>query len=158
MLVYKTGEVVLSLPSFVSSLQERMILEKYQNWLYDHFKDQKDPHNSRLDRRKDYLEKKEVARRMIREGVEHFNHFYGLSVKRIAVRDQRTRWGSCSQKGNLNFNYRLIYLPKNLFDYIIVHELCHLQEMNHSPKFWELVAKTIPDHKQRRRELKKYSI
>jgi len=68
----------------------------------------------------------------------------------------RSRWGSCSVSGNLNFNYKLIHLPEDIAEYIVAHELCHLAEFNHSKKFWELVSKTIPDHKLRRKRLKKY--
>jgi predicted metal-dependent hydrolase len=68
---------------------------------------------------------------------------------------QKSRWGSCSRKKNLNFNYKLIQLPLELADYIVVHELCHLQEFNHGQGFWNLVGETIPDYKARRDELRK---
>jgi len=78
-----------------------------------------------------------------------------LEFKRVAIRNQKSRWGSCSSQKNLNFNYRLCLLPSDIAEYIIVHELCHLQEMNHSVKFWRLVEKTIPDYKFRQKRLKK---
>lgn len=87
--------------------------------------------------------------------VAHFNSFYGFSVGRISIRDTKTRWGSCSKRGNLNFNYKILFLPAHLADYIVVHELCHLQEFNHSQNFWALVAKIFPNHKAMRAELKK---
>jgi len=87
--------------------------------------------------------------------VEYFNAMYGLRCNRITIRNQKTRWGSCSRKGNLNFNYKIALLPQRLADYIIVHELCHLGEFNHSRKFWALVAQTMPDHVDLRKELKK---
>jgi predicted metal-dependent hydrolase len=67
---------------------------------------------------------------------------------------QRSRWGSCSRKGNLNFNYKLIQLPQELADYIVVHELCHLKQFNHSHAFWNLIAETIPNHIELRKILK----
>ncbi len=87
--------------------------------------------------------------------AEHNAH-YALSFNKVAIRNQRTRWGSCSKKGNLNFHYRITELPESLADYLIVHELCHLAELNHSKKFWALVGETIPDHKVRRKALARH--
>jgi predicted metal-dependent hydrolase len=79
--------------------------------------------------------------------LEHYNQHYQLQYNRVAIRNTRSRWGSCSSKKNLNFNYRILFLEPELQDYLIVHELCHLQEMNHAPQFWTLVAEQIPDYK-----------
>lgn len=86
--------------------------------------------------------------------IEYFNKVYNFKFYTIRIKDASTRWGSCSSKGNLNFNYRIALLPEKISDYIIVHELCHLGEFNHSQKFWDLVAKTVPDYMQIRAELK----
>lgn len=108
--------------------------------------------------RQDYLARKEEARSLVMERLEHFNRFYNLIYKRVSVRQQRTRWGSCSRKGNLNFNYRLLDLPAEIADYIIVHELCHLKEFNHSRNFWNLVAESLPDYAARRARLQQKPI
>ncbi len=76
------------------------------------------------------------------------------AVNRIAVRSQKTRWGSCSSKGNLNFNWHLVIAPLEILDYIVVHELCHLAYLNHSRQFWQLVEAILPDYPQRRNWLK----
>ncbi len=94
--------------------------------------------------RKAYELHKEAARAKVHARLAYFGQRYGVSWNRVAIRDQRRRWGSCSSRGNLNFNYRLIFLPDHLFDYIIIHELCHLVEMNHGPRFWALVAQECP--------------
>jgi hypothetical protein len=91
---------------------------------------------------------------LIHERLTHWSAFYNLTYNRVAIRDQGTRWGSCSKKGNLNFNYRLAFLKGELLDYVIVHELCHLLEFNHGPDFWNHVERAIPDYRERRAELK----
>lgn len=80
---------------------------------------------------------------------------YGFIVNRISIRGQKTRWGSCSRGNNLSFNFRLMAYNRDIIDYVIVHELCHTKEMNHSRRFWDLVEKIIPDYKVLRKELKK---
>lgn len=104
--------------------------------------------------RKLYLAHKEAARALIHERVRHFNAYYKLPIGRIAVRNQRSRWGSCSRKGNLNFNYKLVFLSPELRDYVVVHEICHVKEFNHGRGFWALVAETIPNWKQLRKVLR----
>ena len=103
---------------------------------------------------KHYVANKEAARQLTHERLLHFNQHYNLAWNRVAIRNQRRCWGSCSAKGNLNFSYKLLLLPPHLCDYIIVHELCHLKELNHGPQFWKLVAETVPDYKLRIKELK----
>lgn len=76
------------------------------------------------------------------------------AVNRITIRSQKTRWGSCSSKGNLNFNWRLLMAPLEILDYVVVHELCHLAYLNHSPQFWQLVGDILPDYSQCRRWLR----
>jgi len=86
--------------------------------------------------------------------AQYLNQHYRFSYQKISIRDQKTRWGSCSKKGNLSFSYKIALLPEHLADYIIVHELCHLGSFDHSKNFWELVAKTVPNHKILRKELR----
>jgi len=103
-----------------------------------------------------YIQAVKVARALATERVKHFNAHYGVRYTSISIRKQRTRWGSASTRGTLSFNYRIVHLPPELVDYIIVHELCHLTEMNHSHRFWARVAETIPDWKERRKALRRY--
>jgi predicted metal-dependent hydrolase len=86
--------------------------------------------------------------------VEHFAAILGVTYGGITIRNQRTRWGSCSSIGNLNFNCLLMLTPVEIQDYVIVHELCHRIEMNHSKRFWQLVESAMPDYKARRKWLK----
>lgn len=104
---------------------------------------------------RDYRKHKEAARAVILEKIKRYNEIYKYRLGRISIRNQRTRWGSCSKSGNLNFNYKILLLEELLVDYIVVHELCHLQELNHSKKFWNLVAHVFPNYKQIRNELRR---
>jgi predicted metal-dependent hydrolase len=94
------------------------------------------------------------ARRAVRELVtmlaEEEAEPLGVSYRRIQVRDQRTRWGSCSTTGTLSFNWRLVLAPFDVLDYVVVHELCHLVEPNHSRRFWKLVERRRPDWRAQR--------
>ncbi|MCD5381422.1 MAG: M48 family metallopeptidase [Candidatus Pacebacteria bacterium] len=96
---------------------------------------------------KHYVEHKESARQVVLERLQYFNQHYSLEWKRVAIRNQRRCWGSCTSLKNLNFNYKILLLPPHLRDYIIVHELCHLVELNHRQPFWELVGQMIPEYK-----------
>lgn len=95
---------------------------------------------------KHFEEHREVARELTLARLRHFNQYYKLSWNRVAIRNQRRRWGSCSSLGNLNFNYKIILLPPHLQDYIIVHELCHLRHLHHGMEFWDLVAEQVPNY------------
>jgi predicted metal-dependent hydrolase len=108
--------------------------------------------------KRDYDIHKESARVLVHRKLEQWNAHYRFAYKRVAIRNQKTRWGSCSTRGNLNFHYRILMLPEALQDYIIVHELCHLTHFNHSKKFWELVAEVVPDHALRRKSLHAHAI
>ena len=97
---------------------------------------------------------KKQARALLTERVEFFAQAQGLKVKKIRISSARTRWGSCSAKGTLSFTWRLVMAPPDVIDYVVVHELCHLKELNHSKAFWAQVEKILPDYKQRRKWLK----
>jgi predicted metal-dependent hydrolase len=96
-----------------------------------------------------YFIHKEAARKLIAGRLEYYNQFYNLTYHRVAIKDQRRCWGSCSSKGNLNFSYKLLFLPACLRDYVILHELCHLRVLNHSADFWNTMAPVMPDYKER---------
>lgn len=105
-----------------------------------------------------YQAHKTHARAVINERVRHFADMHAFLYGRITIRNQRRRWGSCSKRGNLNFNYRLIFLPTHLMDYVVVHELCHLREFNHSPAFWKEVESILPEYRSHKKELQQMSI
>ncbi len=153
--VYCDGRIVVTTPWWANeTLAEKFIREKAV-WLtrkIAFFKEHK-IQIVKKGTRSEYLKYKEITRALVNDRIRHFNLFYGFRFKAVNIKNQKTRWGSCSKKGNLNFNYKLSLLAPHLADYIIVHELCHLAEFNHSKRFWDLVAKTIPEHKKLRKEL-----
>lgn len=152
------GKVKVTKPRGVSNIYtENFVLDKF-DWIVNSVeKINKRPQKLLAHfSAKDFKEYKKEAEKFVNARVEYFNQFYKYEVNNIKVRNQSSRWGSASVKKNLNFNYKIIFLPQELQDYIIVHELCHLKEMNHGKGFWNLVALQIPDHKIRRKKIYAY--
>ena len=154
----RDGEVVVTMPWRLPKFVAEKFVESKKGWIEEKLKEQKLRPKKLLSQYsvKDFNEHKERALTFVLDRVKHFNTFYGFEIGDITIRNQKSRWGSCSSKKNLNFNYKIILLPLALADYIIVHELCHLQEMNHGKNFWDLVAKQIEDYKERVKNLKRF--
>jgi predicted metal-dependent hydrolase len=154
--IYPNGTCAVTTPVyFDQKLIEKFLIEK-SAWIFKKFEYFSNFHQSTLpaNSKTDYKKYKQSVLNLVNSRLNYFNQFYVLTWNRISIRNSKTRWGSCSRKGNLNFSYRLHFVPIELLDYVIVHELSHLKEFNHSIKFWQLVSKTIPDYKQRRKQLK----
>ena len=94
------------------------------------------------------------ARKIFTERISHYSGLLGIAPSRVAVRNQSRRWGSCSTKGNVNLNLKLVMAPPLILDYVVAHELCHLRHPDHSPQFWNLLAGIMPDFAERRKWLK----
>ncbi len=109
-------------------------------------------------KRLDALEKRyrKLARTQLESRVAHFHPITGGHFTSVTIRDQKTRWGSCSSRGTLSFNYRLIFAPPCILDYVVVHELCHLTHLNHSKDFWQLVESVMPDYKIHKKWLREH--
>lgn len=156
--VHVDGAIVVTAPYGVGEERVSRFIEEKSSWLLskiEYFKQFKGKTFLKHSR-SEYLKHKEKALRLAQERVEHFSKIYKFKYKSISIKNQKTRWGSCSRYGNLNFNCKIALLPEHLADYIIVHEVCHLRELNHSQRFWNLVAKTLPNHQALRLELRKY--
>ncbi len=152
--------LTVTIPRLMSqSVIERFIIQK-SGWIQDKLDYFKSYHPVFLikNTKANYLLNKENARKLAEQKVEQFNKIYRYHINTIRIKNQKSRWGSCSEKGNLNFNYKIALLPERIADYIIVHELCHLGEFNHSQKFWNLVAKTIPHYLDIKKELRKQGL
>jgi predicted metal-dependent hydrolase len=154
--IYHDGSFVVTTPKRFS---ENMIFDfimKKSTWIVEkiqYFKD--NPRRIVVKHTiKEIVEYKKQANVLARLRLEHFNSLYHFRYNKITIKNITSRWGSCSSKGNLNFNYKIATLSQELSDYIIVHELCHLREMNHSKNFWNLVEQTIPNYKALRKQLR----
>jgi len=99
---------------------------------------------------------RQQAEKLIKKSADELCSLLGVTYGRLTIRGAKTRWGSCSRKSNLNFNWKLMMAPEPVIDYVIIHELAHLKEMNHSKKFWELVAEHCPQWRKHKRWLKEH--
>lgn len=154
------GSVVIVIPHrFKEKKAEKFIKEK-SDWVISKKELVKQFKGNTICRytKKDYLRHKDRAHKLVGIRVDYFDKLYNFNYQKITIRNQKTRWGSCSKKGNLSFNYKIIFLPPRYLDYIIYHELCHLKEFNHSLKFWHLVETVFPDYKAIKKALKKYHL
>jgi predicted metal-dependent hydrolase len=155
--IYPGGELAATLPQGMNLERLEDFLRQKSDWILrkmDLAKKRKSGLILPRASRKEYLTKKSEALAIAKKKIKYFGELYNLMPKRLCIRNQKTRWGSCSQKGNINFNYRLVHLPEKFLDYVVVHELCHLKEFNHSERFWNLVAVAIPDYKSIRKEIR----
>ena len=156
LVVHPEKGLIVTVPNRVGKgAAEKFIVQK-SDWILkylERFKNSIGTSTKKLSK-KEIEEYKKQAHELAAARLAHFNAYYNFTYNNVSIKAQKTRWGSCSRKGNLNFNYRIALLPKPIADYIIVHELCHLSQMNHSPKFWALVAEVIPDYRERRKALR----
>ncbi|MDD2758153.1 MAG: M48 family metallopeptidase [Patescibacteria group bacterium] len=154
-LIHQNGRLTVSAPRFATQKMLKNVIADKAEWIINTLaKCRPDNPQKHAEVKKDFKKNKNLALKLVKEKIATFGAIYNLHPKKIFIRNQSTRWGSCSSRGNLSFNFRLIYLPENLLDYLIAHELCHLGEMNHSHRFWALVAQTIPDFKKRKTALR----
>lgn len=96
----------------------------------------------------------EIAKKDVEKWVKYYSNIIGVTYNSLRIKDQKTRWGSCSSKKNLNFNWRLIMFPQWIMNYVIIHELCHLVHLNHSERYWNLVGSYMPNFKEAHKWLK----
>ncbi|TSC85606.1 MAG: hypothetical protein G01um10148_992 [Parcubacteria group bacterium Gr01-1014_8] len=154
--VHPGGVVILTVPYASEATAIQQFVSRQAEWLKWAVRKMMQYKALPVSGRRDYLKFKEDARSFLHERVAYWNAHYNFSFRRIAIKNTSRTWGSCSKKGNLNFSFSLLFLPKELADYVVVHELSHLAHPNHSRSFWAEIAKTIPDFQARRQELKRY--
>ena len=159
--VHTDGSVILRAPNRMTKKELDIFIDKHMSWieskqqLMKERKEEKIPTNAKAF---DMLTPKEraVIRGTFIRKVEYYSKIMNVTVGRVTIRNQKTRWGSCSSEGNLNFHWKLVLMPPEVLDYVVVHELAHRKEMNHSRKFWAEVKNVLPDYEKRRKWLKEF--
>jgi predicted metal-dependent hydrolase len=157
------GTVLARIPARLSDRELKAFIEKQQDWILKKVNQVKKRADARTKIKvpsMDALSDAEIQKikDKIADRVKYYCAVMQVTVGRIAIRNQKTRWGSCSSAGNVNFNYQLYYLPDELLDYVVVHELAHRRHMDHSKEFWSEVARYCPDYRARRKQLKEYQL
>ncbi|MCM1264216.1 MAG: M48 family metallopeptidase [Butyrivibrio sp.] len=157
------GNIIFRVPLRAENKDIMKMAEEKSHWIITHYlqiiekknnrqpSDLSDVQRAALERR--YIE---AAREYIPKRVAYYNPMTGGSYNKISIRSQKTRWGSCSSKGTLSFNWRLMLAPPAILDYVVVHELCHLTYMNHSAEFWKLVESVFPNYRVTRKWLREH--
>ena len=146
-------QLVVRAPFWTTEKEIDRILKDNAVWIEKHLalaREKAERQKSQEDKKLTDAEMQELADRALKYipgRVAFFAEKVGVSYGRITIRNQKTRWGSCSSKGNLNFNCLLMLAPPEVLDYVVVHELCHRREMNHSKAFWAEVEKILPDYR-----------
>ena len=158
--VNSKAEVILKVPYRTTNAEINRILSERQDWIRTHVARVRSARASAATLApltdEELRQLSQQAAQYIPPRVAMYAERVGVSYGRITIRHQRTRWGSCSTKGNLNFNCLLMLTPPEVIDYVIVHELCHRKEMNHSARFWALVAAVLPNYAEQKRWLREH--
>lgn len=158
--VTKECKIIVRVPYYLSQEHISMVIKNKESWIRKKLKvveeinSKKNSENSLKLSDEDVVALKERAMSIIPEKVHKYAQKIGVNYGDIKIKHQKTCWGSCSNKGNLNFNCLLMLMPDSIIDYIVVHELCHRKEMNHSKKFWGEVQNILPDYEVSRKWLK----
>ena len=157
--------VTVRAPMYAPQSDIERILRDKEGWIQKHIEKIREQEEKKKETQgesveSEYLTNEEIkkladkALQHIPKRVSYYAKQIGVTYGKITIRNQKTRWGSCSSKGNLNFNCLLMLTPPEVIDYVVVHELCHRKEMNHSVAFWAEVEKVIPDYKEQVKWLK----
>lgn len=160
--INRKAQVFLHVPKYIPQFLAKRFLKSKADWVNKSLEKVRKNVNLKTKKeiKNEYANKKEEARKLVLQKLDFWRDYYKsafqveFSWNRVAIKNSKTRWGSCSSKRNLNFSFRILSLTEQAQDYLIVHELCHLSEMNHSKNFWRLVSFGIPGYKNLRKELK----
>ncbi len=149
--IHSDGNLIATKPTYVPFFVLNNFIKRKSSWILSKTEKQE---NAIEIEKGSYQENREKASEFVKRRLKQLNENYNFEYNKVSIRNQKTCWASCSPRKNLSFNYKIIFLPEKMADYIMIHELCHLKEMNHSSRFWNLVAKSFPDHRETRKKLR----
>lgn len=152
-----TGDIIVRIPEWYTEQMIDELVGRHSEWIAGKLQELElntgaKKNSLSTQERADGIRK---AKEVFPERVSHYAEIMGVTYAKITIREQRTRWGSCSSKGNLNFNWKLVLTPDYVLDYVVIHELAHRKVMNHSKQFYAVVAQVMPDYERARMWLKK---
>lgn len=152
-----SGDVIVRAPMSATQKDiDKFLYEKYE-WIQKTVEKVKARTPAEDIQKLSFEEIKELGNQAVKylpDVIKKYAAILGVTYGRVTIRNQKTRWGSCSSKGNLNFNCLLMLCPERVREYVVIHELCHRKEMNHSKAFWSLVEQAMPDYKECKRWLR----
>ncbi len=152
----RNGSILVRSPRTLGEDKIREFVSAHGSWIEKTLEKQQETSLHIPVSEEDAAKLRKQAGEVLRARAAYYGDIMGVSYNHIFIKDQKTRWGSCSARGNLNFNWKLILVGEEELDYVVVHELAHLKQMNHSPEFWREVEKILPDYKERRRRLRQF--
>ncbi len=152
------GKVTVSAPIRVSEVFIQRFIQEKMDWIENSIRiiQKKEAAQPPKIKFPGFESSKARAKKLLLERARYWAEQYGVKFNRVSIKRASTRWGSCSSKGNLNFHYKLLYLPEELREYVVVHEICHLLHMNHSRDFWAEISKSMPLWRGYKRQLQKF--
>ncbi len=149
------GKLLIKSPLRMREKEIILFIEQKKSWIYSKTKQVlKENKNKVYMSEEEIKELKKQARKILTKRTDYYKEILNVDYERIRIGNQKTIWGSCSSKKTISYNCHLVLMPEQIMDYVVVHELCHLVEMNHSPAFWEKVSEILPDYQSRRKWLK----
>jgi predicted metal-dependent hydrolase len=152
----RAGQIVVTYPPFASRHQVDAFVATHAAWIADRHAALAKRAIPELNEDSDahFVQYKPAARAVLVPQIHEWSTRLGVMPSRVVIKKVSSRWGSCSSRGVVSLNYKLLFLPHELQEYVVVHELCHLKELNHSARFWALVAQALPDYRAREARLR----
>ena len=153
--ITQEGSLQIKAPLQMKEKDIERFIGQRRFWIYKQTKRVLKENENRVFRSEEEIQGlREQARKVLTERTNYYKEMLNVDYQRIRIGNQKTRWGSCSSRGTISYNWHLVLMPERIIDYVVVHELCHLVEMNHSPAFWKKVSEILPDYEDRRKWLK----